>query len=342
MTQDGKDFEISVAPMMDWTDRHCRFFLRQFSRRAVLFSEMVTTGAILRGDRDRHLRFDGAEQPVVLQLGGSEPAALAECAKIGQDYGYKEINLNCGCPSDRVQNGSFGACLMKEPGRVADCVAAMANAVTIPVSVKCRIGVDDCDEETFLENFISSVKTAGCRTFIIHARKAWLKGLSPKENREVPPLRYDVAEGVKARHPDLRVILNGGITSLPQVQALSAQRVFDGAMIGREAYHNPYVLAEIEHALYGTPLPDRSAIAWSMIPYMEKQARDFCTPVKSVTRHLLGLFHDQGGGKAWRRVLSTEAFREDVVPAQLIELALAAVETANSAALRRGKPAEAA
>ncbi len=314
--------DISVAPMMDWTDRHCRYFLRLLSPHARLYTEMVTTGALIHGDRDRHLAYSEAEHPLALQLGGSDPAALATCAKMGEDYGYHEINLNCGCPSDRVQNGAFGACLMKDPTRVADSVAAMSAAVKIPVTVKCRIGVDDCDEIPFLMNFIETVKAAGCGTFIIHARKAWLNGLSPKENREVPPLRYDIAAMVKDRHPDLHIIVNGGITTLEQVSGF--QSAFDGVMIGREAYHNPFFLADIEHRFFGRPLPDRAAIALAMIPYIERQERDFGTPVKSVTRHLLGLYQGQHGGKAWRRVLSTEAFKPRVRADALLRDALAA------------------
>lgn len=324
---DQEVFDISVAPMLDWTDRHCRVFLRRIAPHVTLYTEMVTTGAILHGDRDRHLAFDAAEHPLVLQLGGSDPAALAECARIGEGYGYDAINLNCGCPSDRVQNGAFGACLMNTPDRVADSVAAMIAAVKIPVTVKCRIGVDDCDDLPFLMNFVETVKAAGCETFIIHARKAWLKGLSPKENREVPPLRYDIAAAVKQAHPDLKIMLNGGITTLGQVEA--ARDTFDGVMIGREAYQNPYSLAEIEQRFFNHTAPDRVEIARSMIPYIEQQGRDLGTPVKSITRHMLGLFQGQRGGKAWRRVLSTDAFKPDVVAADLIEKALYPFESTN-------------
>lgn len=318
-------FDISIAPMMDWTDRHFRFFLRLLSPHARLYTEMVTTGAILYGDYHRHLAFHPQEHPVVLQLGGSDPAALAQSAHIGADYGYDEINLNCGCPSDRVQNGAFGACLMKDPARVADCVAAMVAITDLPVTVKCRIGVDDCDDLAFLMNFVETVKEAGCGTFVIHARKAWLNGLSPKENREKPPLRYEVAAAIKDAYPDLRIILNGGITSLQQI--IAAKTPFDGVMIGREAYQNPYFMAEIDHALHSTPLPDRRIIALQMIPYMEQQHRDYGTPVKSVTRHILGLFAGQRGGKAWRRILSTEAFRDDVEAGTLIRKALKTVDS---------------
>lgn len=328
---DQAPFDISVAPMMDWTDRHYRYFLRLLSPHARLYTEMVTTGALLHGDRDRFLGFDAAELPLALQLGGSEPDALGRCARMGEDYGYEEINLNCGCPSDRVQNGAFGACLMKDPLRVADCVAAMAAAVKIPVTVKCRIGVDDCDDLPFLMNFIETVKAAGCGTFIIHARKAWLNGLSPKENREIPPLRYDIAAAVKKTHPGLRVILNGGLTAIDQV--LDAKAGFDGAMIGREAYQNPYFMAEIDHALHGAPLPGREAVAMAMIPYIEAQERAFGTPVKSVTRHMLGLFAGQRNGKAWRRILSTKAFYDGARAADLIPEALRAVDAGHNAPL---------
>jgi tRNA-dihydrouridine synthase A len=317
-----KPYTVSVAPMMDWTDRHCRFFLRLLAPHVRLYTEMVTTGAILFGDRDRHLRFNPAEHPLALQLGGSDPAALGQCAKIGEDYGYDEINLNCGCPSDRVQNGSFGACLMKNPDRVADCIAAMSAAVHIPVTVKCRIGVDDCDDLPFLMDFIETVRQAGCETFIIHARKAWLNGLSPKENREIPPLRYDIAATVKQTCPGLRIILNGGITGVEQIRQFISSEIFDGVMIGREAYHNPYCLAEIEHAFYDRPLPDRAAIALAMIPYIERQQRDFGTPVKTVVRHMLGLFAGQYGGKGWRQVLSAESFQPGVQAESLIKKAL--------------------
>ncbi len=322
---DQAPFDISVAPMMDWTDRHFRFFLRLLSPRARLYTEMVTTGAILFGDHHRHLAFHPAEHPIVLQLGGSDPAALAQSARIGADYGYDEINLNCGCPSDRVQNGAFGVCLMKDPRRVADCVAAMMAAVDIPVTVKCRIGVDDCDDLPFLMRFVETVKATGCSTFVIHARKAWLNGLSPKENREKPPLRYDIAAAVKQAHPDLAVILNGGIATLEQITPLSP--AFDGVMIGREAYQNPYFMAEIDHALHGIPLPDRHDVARQMVPYIAQQQRDYGTPVKSVTRHMLGLYAGQRSGKAWRRILSTEAFRDDVEAASLIDKALKAVDS---------------
>ncbi len=311
---------ISVAPMMDWTDRHCRYFHRLISPHALLYTEMVTTGALIHGDRDRFLRFSPAEHPVALQLGGNDPQALAECAKIGTDRGYDEINLNCGCPSDRVQSGAFGACLMKEPDTVARCVEAMAAATPLPVTVKCRIGVDDCDDEAFLDRFLKTVADAGCGTFIIHARKAWLKGLSPKENREIPPLNYDLVRRMKARHPRLSIHLNGGLKTVQDLK--SPLEILDGAMIGREAYQNPWLLAAIERDIFQAPvLMTREAVARAMIPYMEDQAARFGTPVKSVTRHILGLFQGLRGGRAWRRTLS-EKSHTDISPANLIEQAL--------------------
>lgn len=294
-------FRISVAPMMDWTDRHCRYFHRLLSPHAFLYTEMVTTGAILFGDKERHLRFSEQEHPVALQLGGSEPDALAQSAKIGEDFGYNEINLNCGCPSDRVQKGKFGACLMAEPDLVAECVSAMSAVVKIPVTVKCRIGIDDSEDYEFLNTFIEKVKTAGCDTFIIHARKAWLKGLSPKENREVPPLNYDLVAQIKNNHPELTVEINGGLTTLDHINSV---RHLDGAMIGREAYQNPYFLNKIEQQLHNAPKADRFEIARAMIPYIEDQQARFATPVHTITRHTLGLFNGLRGARLWRQTLS--------------------------------------
>jgi tRNA-dihydrouridine synthase A len=266
---------------------------------------MVTTGALLHGDRDRHLRFNRAEHPVALQLGGSDPAALAECARMGAEYGYNEINLNCGCPSDRVQSGAFGACLMAEPETVAACVTAMRGAVETPVTVKCRIGIDDCDEVPFLDRFIGTVSDAGCRRFIVHARKAWLKGLSPKENREIPPLRYDIVRKMKDKYPHIQFVLNGGITSVFDVK--NHLQAFDGVMIGREAYQNPWLLAALEVEIFGaTHVRPRQTVARAMIPYIEAQARQFGTPAKSITRHMLGLYNGLPGARAYRRALSEQ------------------------------------
>ena len=293
--------------MLDWTDRHCRYFLRLISPHILLYSEMVTTGAILHGPRKRLMDFDPTEKPLALQLGGSEPEALAECARIGADWGYDEINLNVGCPSDRVQRGRFGACLMAEPELVADCVAAMVRAVPIPVTVKTRIGVDERDSYEELVHFVRTVAEAGCGTFIIHARKAWLSGLSPKENREVPPLRYDIAARIKQDFPGLNIVLNGGIQSL--VEARTHLDTFDGVMIGRAAYHNPYLLAEAGgfHGDSRSP-PSRRAIAEAMLPYIERQLAEGVR-LHGITRHMLGLFHGQPGGRIWRRQLGEAATR---------------------------------
>ncbi len=300
----GKIF--AIAPMMDWTDRHCRYFHRQLTSHALLYTEMVTAQAIRHGARDRLLGFDQREQPVALQIGGSDPALLAEAAKWGEDFGYCEINLNVGCPSDRVQSGRFGACLMAEPELVRDCIGAMRAAVNIPVTVKCRIGIDDQDGEEDFENFIATVAQGGCTTFIVHARKAWLKGLSPKENRDIPPLNYDRVHRLKQAHPDLTIILNGGLTSLAEAEA---QLPFvDGVMLGRAAYHTPWILHDADRRFHGT-VPEQVsplAIVERMRPYIAGQlARGVW--LQHVTRHMLGLFHGLPGGRLWRRVLSEEA-----------------------------------
>lgn len=323
--------EISVAPMMDWTDRNYRYFMRLISPHARLYTEMVTTGAIQYGDRDRHLRFDESEHPLALQLGGSSPSALADCAKMGEDYGYDEINLNCGCPSDRVQSGMFGACLMKKPDHVAECVAAMIDAVDIPVTVKCRLGVDDYDSFEFLDDFIQKNEKAGCQTFIIHARKAWLQGLSPKENREIPELNYGRVHDIKKKYPHLKIILNGGITTMAQIQDNLPQT--DGVMIGREAYQNPYFMAEIERKIFGNQdILTREHIATAMIAYADDQAKRYQTPLKSITRHIIGLYHQQKGAKQWRRALSTLPFEDGATPKSVIETALENVERAQAKA----------
>lgn len=310
---------LSVAPMIDWTDRHCRVFHRLLSPNALLYTEMITSSAILNGDQKKLLSFSDVEHPVALQLGGSDPVDLATCAKIGEDYGYDAINLNCGCPSDRVQKGAFGACLMADPQLVADGVAAMKAAVNIPVTVKCRIGIDDSDDYNFLEDFIKKVSAAGCDTFIIHARKAWLKGLSPKENREIPPLRYDIAAEIKKNYPDLTIILNGGLTTLPHIQ--DALQTFDGVMIGREAYNNPWSLTEMELALFGTPQPDRFEVCQKMIPYIESQT----STIHSTTRHMLGLFNGMRGARLFRQILSTEVHTATSAK-DIIEKALSSLE----------------
>jgi tRNA-dihydrouridine synthase A len=295
-----------VAPMMEWTDRHCRYFLRLISRRTFLYTEMVTAEAVLHGDRERLVGFDPSEHPVALQLGGSDLAKLAEAARIGADRGYDEINLNVGCPSDRVQSGRFGACLMEEPGLVARCVETMAGAVSLPVTVKCRIGIDDQDAEASLDHFIDTVADAGCSTFIVHARKAWLQGLSPKENRTVPPIDYDRVWRLKSRRPDLGIVLNGAINSLAEAQ-IHLQQV-DGVMLGRAAYADPYLLAEVDKALFGekAPPPSRLEVLDNFLSYVEEElARG--TRLNQMTRHILGLFHGQPRARAFRRVLAENA-----------------------------------
>lgn len=303
------DRTISIAPMLDWTDRHERYFLRLISRHALLYTEMVTTGAIIHGDKDRHLAFDPAEQPVALQLGGSDPADLAACAGIGEAYGYQEINLNVGCPSDRVQNGRFGACLMAEPDTVAACVDAMKQATALPVTVKNRIGIDDLDSYDHLTNFIGTVSDAGCGTFIIHARKAWLTGLSPKENRTIPPLQYELVYRLKTDFPTLEIIINGGIQSTEEID-LHLQHV-DGVMIGREAYQNPYFLAEIDSRYFGVTdeVPERRDVVENILPYIDREMKKG-VPLKSITRHMLGLFQGRPGARAWRRHISENAHLE--------------------------------
>lgn len=296
--------------MLDWTDRHCRFFHRLLTKEAILYTEMVTTGAILYGDPERQLRFNSQEHPVALQLGGSEPQELAQCARIAQDYGYDEINLNVGCPSERVQKGAFGACLMAEPQLIAECVSAMQAAVAIPITVKNRIGIDDQEDYADLHHFIDTVSQAGCQTFIIHARKAWLKGLSPKENREIPPLRYDLVYQIKQAFPALEIIINGGITTLEQCQQ-HLQHV-DGVMVGREAYHNPWLLAQVDPLLYGTPAPleSRQAALLAILPYVQAQL-DTGVPLGHISRHLLGLFQGMPGARAFRRLISENAHKPD-------------------------------
>lgn len=318
----NKTPHVSVAPMMDWTDRHCRYFHRLLSPHVRLYTEMVTTGALIHGDAERHLRFSDEEHEIALQLGGSEPDDLAECARMAQDYGYDEINLNCGCPSERVQKGAFGACLMAEPDTVARCVEAMAAAVNIPVTVKCRIGIDDCDPALFLRTFVNTVSSAGCTMFIIHARKAWLKGLSPRENREIPPLDYALPAAIRAERPDLRIIVNGGVRTV--AETTSHLTTFDGVMIGREAYQNPGLLLDIERDIFGSsPIMPEDAVR-RMIPYIEKQMLDYGTPMKSITRHMIGLFHGLRGSRGWRRALSAIPHQDGARPA-FLEDAMASV-----------------
>lgn len=296
--------KLSVAPMLDWTDKHCRYFLRQISQHTLLYTEMVTTGAIIFGKGD-YLGFNHEEHPVALQLGGSDPADMARCAVKAQEYGYDEVNINVGCPSDRVQNGRFGACLMAEPQTVADCISSMQQAVDIPVTVKSRIGIDDMDEYEDLTRFIDIVSQAGCNTFIVHARKAWLKGLSPKENREVPPLMYDRVYQLKQQFPHLHISINGGIKSLEE--AAQHLTMLDGVMIGREVYSNPYLLAEVDRRFYGAdhPVKSREQVVMAMLPYIEQQIAQGAR-VWNIARHMLGLFQGQAGGRVWRRYLSQQ------------------------------------
>lgn len=309
---------FSVAPMMDWTDRHCRFFHRLMTRRTLLYTEMLTTGAVLHGDRARLLGFDPFEQPVALQLGGSDPAALAQAARIGADFGYVEINLNVGCPSDRVQEGRFGACLMAEPALVADCVAAMKAAVPIPVTVKCRIGIDAQDPAETLFDFAARMKAAGADALIVHARKAWLKGLSPKENREVPPLDYALVHRLKAAHPDFAIILNGGIASLEQAQAELGN--LDGVMMGRAAYQEPWRLLDVDPVVFGEPAPFASPkeAALALIPYIERETAAGVR-LSAITRHVLGLFRAVPGARAFRRHLATEAVKPGAAAAVMAD-----------------------
>jgi tRNA-dihydrouridine synthase A len=301
-----KDKIFAVAPMMDWTDRHCRYFHRQLSAHALLYTEMVTEQAVRHGGREKLLGFDTREQPVALQLGGSNPQGLAEAAKIGEDFGYVEINMNVGCPSDRVQGGHFGACLMAEPALVAECFAAMQKAVKIPVTVKCRIGIDQQDEEQDLQNFIEKVAKAGCKSFTIHARKAWLLGLSPKENREIPPLNYERVLRLKHAMPDLHITLNGGLINFAETTQYLA--TLDGVMLGREAYHNPWILAEVDPLFLGQPAPvsTRREVVEAMLPYIEAHVKEGLF-LHRITRHMLGLYHAQPGGRLWRQVLSVES-----------------------------------
>lgn len=307
-----------VAPMIDWTDRHCRYFHRLLSKNALLYTEMITTGALIYGDRNRFLEFNTAENPIALQLGGSNPKELAICARMGEEFGYDEINLNVGCPSDRVQNGKFGACLMAEPELVANCVAEMQSAVKIPVTVKSRIGIDERDSYEELTNFIETIANAGCETFIIHARKAWLKGLSPKENREIPPLRYDVVFDLKKDFPKLEIVINGGITTLEKSAELL--QTVDGVMLGRESYQNPYLLADVDSVLFGDCAEkiSRQEVIFKLISYIQSHLQNGGR-LNNVTRHILGLFHGEYGARLWRRYLSENAYKKDVNENMLLD-----------------------
>ncbi|MBG6222700.1 MULTISPECIES: tRNA dihydrouridine(20/20a) synthase DusA [unclassified Janthinobacterium] len=314
---------LSVAPMMDWTDRHCRKFHREITRHTWLYTEMVTTGALVYGDVERHLRFNEEEHPVALQLGGSDPTDLATSAKLGQQWGYDEVNLNCGCPSERVQKGAFGACLMAEPQLVADCVKAMRDVVDIDVTVKHRIGIDDSESYDFVRDFVGTVADAGCKTFIVHARNAILKGLSPKENREVPPLKYDYAYRLKRDFPQFEFIINGGIKTLDEID-LHLQHL-DGVMLGREAYHNPYLMAQFDQRYYGddTPVKTREQVLEVMIPYIRAQLEKEAGRLKlnSVTRHMLGLMQNLPGARGFRQTLSDSKKLASGDPRLLLEAA---------------------
>ena len=294
--------------MLDWTDRHCRYFHRLLSRHARLYTEMVTTGALMHGSVQRHLRFNAEEHPVALQLGGSEPADLAQAARLGAQWGYDEINLNCGCPSERVQRGAFGACLMAEPQTVADGVKAMRDAVDIPVTVKHRIGIDKTESYDFVRDFVGTVADAGCEVFIVHARNAWLQGLSPKENREVPPLRYELAYRLKQDFPALTVVVNGGIRSVADMQTHLQQ--VDGVMLGREAYYHPWSLTAWD-ALCGDdhPAPSREQVEADMVAYMDRAAAEDGCPWYAIARHMLGLYHGERGGRLWRQVWSNHKLK---------------------------------
>mgnify|MGYP003772710965 CR=1 FL=1 len=308
-----QSYVFSVAPMMNWTDRHDRFFLRLLSHRALLYTEMVTADAIRFGPRERLLDFDASEHPLALQLGGSEPSALAEASRIGEDWGYDELNLNVGCPSDRVQSGKFGACLMREPDLVGECVAAMRKEVSIPVTVKCRIGVDDQDPEESLFNLVKACHAAGVEQFIVHARKAWLEGLSPAENRDVPPLDYPLVYRLKEAFPNLTIVINGGIDTMADAKGHLDH--VDGVMMGREAYKNPYILTNVDSLFYGdahTP-PTREQVIEQLVPYGERLHAEGI-PMHCLTRHILGLYHGQAGGKLWRRFLSESVSDKSVEP----------------------------
>ena len=307
--------------MMDWTDRHCRYFHRLLSRRALLYTEMMTTGALIHGDVPRHLDFNAEEHPVALQLGGSDTAELAQCARLGERWGYDEINLNCGCPSERVQRGSFGACLMAEPQLVADCVKAMVDAVQVPVTVKHRIGIDRGERYEFVRDFVGAVSHAGCRVFLVHARNAWLKGLSPKENREVPPLRYEFVHRLKRDFPELTIAVNGGIRTSDDVRQ-QLQSV-DGVMVGREAYHNPWWLAEWDRRFLNQNAEDWRTREWveeRMTQYMQRESAFHGTPWSSIARHMLGLRHGLPGARRWRQVWSDHRLKGDD-PREVMRLA---------------------
>ncbi|WP_101048661.1 tRNA dihydrouridine(20/20a) synthase DusA [Macromonas nakdongensis] len=313
-------WRLSVAPMLDWTDKHCRYFHRLLTRHTRLYTEMVTTGALRHGDPRRHLRLDETEHPVALQLGGSEPTELAHGARLGAAWGYDEINLNCGCPSERVQRGAFGACLMAEPQLVADGVKAMRDAVSVPVTVKHRIGIDKIDSYDFVRDFVGTVAEAGCEVFTVHARNAWLQGLSPKENREVPPLRYELAYRLKRDFPHLTLVVNGGVQTNEQID--THLQHLDGAMLGREVYYRPWLMTEWDARYWGAPAREvsRDAVELAMVDYMEREAIEDGTPWYAIARHMLGLRHGQRGARHWRQVWSNHKLKP-LPPREVLGLA---------------------
>ena len=321
-------WRMSVAPMMDWTDRHCRYLHRLLTRHTLLYTEMINVGGILFGGTERHLRYNAEEHPVALQLGGNEPGKLAQAARLGEQWGYDEINLNCGCPSDRVQRGAFGASLMKSPTLVADCVKAMVDVVEVPVTVKHRIGLDKDESYAFVRDFIGTVQDAGCKVFIVHARNAWLQGLSPKENRDIPPLRYEVAHRLKQDFPHLTIAINGGICTDEVVQE-QLQHV-DGVMVGREAYHNPWWLARWDSLYFGAPERQLSveAVEDAMVDYMEREAAQYGTPWYAIARHMLGLRHGLSGARRWRQVWSDHRLKD--LPAREVAAQARAAGTARA------------
>lgn len=331
-----KPWRLSVAPMMEWTDRHCRYFHRLLSKNTLLYTEMINAGAVVHGDVPRHLRYNAEEHPVALQLGGSEPDKLAIAARVAEEWGYDEVNINCGCPSERVQKGAFGACLMAEPDLVADCVRAMLDAVhdplKTPITVKHRIGINKTEDTpegySFVRDFIGTVADAGCQTFIVHARNAWLKGLSPKENRDIPPLRYEIVHQLKNDFPHLNIAINGGITT--NVQIAEQLQHLDGVMVGREAYHNPWLLASWDEAFFGAmpSLPTRESIEAHMVTYMEREHAAHGTHWAPIARHMLGLRHGLPGSRRWRQVWSDHKLR-DLAPAAVMQLAHQAMDPAH-------------
>lgn len=325
---------FSVAPMMDWTDRHCRAFHRTLTKRALLYTEMVTTKAVIHGDRDRLIGYDDLEHPVALQIGGSEPDEVAACTKIAHHYGYDEINLNCGCPSDRVQSGAFGACLMREPARVADCMQAALEAAPIPATVKCRIGVDDQDEQDALFALVEACLKVGVKTFVVHARKAWLKGLSPKENRDIPPLNYPLVYQLKDAFPDLTIVLNGGLSGLDA--ATEAQQNLDGVMLGRAAYHEPALLGRVDRLIFGEMTKDVAPFEAleAYRPYMAVQLQKDGIGLSHMTRHMLGLMHGLPGARAYRRILTIESIKPHA-GLEVIDQAIEAVLEAQNQSLLR-------